>query len=78
MLRTFAAAIVTLGLIAAPVAHAKPCRDATTGKFTKCEKPKPKKCRDTKGRYTKCDAAAAQDGAQKDATQPTPSAANPS
>ena len=57
MIRKFAAATLSLMLLGAPLAHAKPpCRDAK-GKFTKCETPtKPKPCRDAKGKFVKCDA----------------------
>lgn len=54
MLRGFLALTVLLGTAAAPAAYAKPCRDATSGKFTKCEKPKAEKCRDAKGKFMKC------------------------
>lgn len=67
MLRGFLALTVLLGTAAAPVAYAKPCRDATSGKFVKCEKPKAEKCRDAKGKFTKCKA----DAAPKDDTKTT-------
>ncbi|GBR04304.1 MULTISPECIES: hypothetical protein [Asaia] len=70
MLRGFLALTLLCGAIAAPVAYAKPCRDATTGKFTKCEKPKAEKCRDAKGKFTKCKA----DTAAKDDTKAAPAA----
>ncbi|WP_336761098.1 hypothetical protein [Asaia sp. VD9] len=72
MLRGFLALTVLLGTAAAPVAYAKPCRDATTGKFTKCEKPKAEKCRDAKGKFMKCKADAPKDDAAKSASPAAP------
>jgi len=46
--------IAALGIVAAPVSAAKPCRD-THGKFMKCTKPAAAKpCRDAKGHFMKC------------------------
>ncbi|WP_025885634.1 hypothetical protein [Asaia prunellae] len=72
MLRGFLALTLLLGATAAPAAYAKPCRDATTGKFTKCEKPKAEKCRDAKGKFMKCKADAAPKDDAKTAPAATP------
>ena len=45
--------IAALGMVAAQVPAAKPCRD-THGKFIKCPKSAPKACRDAKGHFMKC------------------------
>lgn len=48
--------LAALGMVAAPVSAAKPCRDAH-GKFMKCAAAapaKPKACRDAKGHFMKC------------------------
>lgn len=73
MLRGFLALTLLLGATAAPAAYAKSCRDTTTGKFTKCEKPKPVKCRDEKGKFTKCKADVSAKAENKTAPAATPS-----
>ncbi|WP_147094198.1 hypothetical protein [Swaminathania salitolerans] len=59
----FALALM-LGTTMIPLAQAKPCRDPQTGKYVKCEPHKPKKCRDEKGKFMKCqnDTSAQADG----------------
>ena len=45
--------LAALSLLAGSApAIAKPCKDAKTGKFIKCAKPK--QCRDAKGHFMKC------------------------
>ncbi len=57
-MRSIIAALAAMTLMAgAAPALAAPCKDAKTGKFVKCANKaaaKPTKCRDAKGKFTKC------------------------